>query len=109
MCPYSDSAVNRNRLPKEFLSLLKTLKVESHGADQERPGLELVVIRALSKVGVTARILVDRIRWVSCHNSHLEQWSFTFNPCKTLMQSLNSLLVRKMHKLAHQNSVFRWL
>lgn len=109
VCPYSDNAVNKNRLPKEFLSLLETLKVEGQGADQERSGPELVVIRALGKVGVTARILVDQMRWVRCQNSHLDQWFFTFNPCETLRTILNSLLFRKMHKLAHQNIVFRWL
>lgn len=97
--------LTKNMLPKEFLPLLKT---ESHGADQERPGPEPVVIRALGKVGVTARILADQVRRVRCQNSCLDQW-FAFNPCKTLMTILNSLLFRKMHKLAHQNSVFRWL
>lgn len=107
MHPFSDNAVNRSRVPKEFLSLLKTLKVEGHGADQERPGPELVVIKALGKVGVTARNLVDQIIWVRCQNSHLDQWCFTFNSCKTLTTILNSLLFRKMHKLTCQKSVFR--
>ena len=56
MCPYSDYVVNKNRSPKEFLSLLK---VKGQGVDQKRPGPELVVIRALDNVGVTARILVE--------------------------------------------------
>lgn len=42
----SDSVLlHKNRLPKEFHFLIERMKVVAHGADQERPGPELLCNR----------------------------------------------------------------